>query len=151
MSNRSSHFAHRFQTLPSALAGVSGSRRLLALAAVLALLVLALLPTTGQAQTAETQIWSETMTVGSRTAAGLVHLGWSDTGTYTGAALSDQDFDYGDHTYNLEHIYLVNDSLFSFSTTPARATSRTRPPGTSSRFMSAQRPSIWGTGVPMRA
>ena len=51
MSNRSSHFVHRLQTLPSALAGVSGPRRLLALAAVLALLVLALLPTTGQAQT----------------------------------------------------------------------------------------------------
>ena len=51
MSNRSSHFAHRFQTLPSALAGVPGSRRLLALAVVLALLALALLPTAGQAQT----------------------------------------------------------------------------------------------------
>ena len=51
MSNRSSHFAHRFQTLPSALAGVPGSRRLLALAVVLALLALTLLPTAGQAQT----------------------------------------------------------------------------------------------------
>ena len=51
MSDRSSHFVHRLQTLPSALAGVPVSRRLLALAAVLALLVLALLPTAGQAQT----------------------------------------------------------------------------------------------------
>ena len=51
MSNRSSHFAHRFQTLPSALAGVPGSRRLLALAVVLPLLALTLLPTAGQAQT----------------------------------------------------------------------------------------------------
>ena len=50
MSKRSSHFVHRFQTLPSALAGLSGSRRLLALAAVLALLALMLLPTAVQAQ-----------------------------------------------------------------------------------------------------
>ena len=42
MSNRSSHFARRLQTLPSALAGVSGSRRLLALAAVLSLALLTL-------------------------------------------------------------------------------------------------------------
>ena len=40
MSNRSSHFVHRLQTLPSALMGASGSGRLLALAAVLALLAL---------------------------------------------------------------------------------------------------------------
>ena len=53
MSNRSSHFVHRLQTLPSALAGVSGPRRLLTLAAVLALLALALLPTGGQAQSYE--------------------------------------------------------------------------------------------------
>ena len=49
MSNRSSHFAHRFQTLPSALAGVPSARRLLALAVVLPLLALTLLPTAGQA------------------------------------------------------------------------------------------------------
>ena len=51
MSNRRSHFVHRLQTLPSALAG--GPRRLPALAAVLALLALlalALLPTAAQAQ-----------------------------------------------------------------------------------------------------
>ena len=48
MSKRSSHFVHRLQTLPSALAG--GPRRLPALAAVLALLALALLPTAAQAQ-----------------------------------------------------------------------------------------------------
>ena len=55
MSNRSSHFVHRLQTLPSALAGVPGSRRLLALAVVFALLTLTLLPTTGQAQTYNTE------------------------------------------------------------------------------------------------
>ena len=51
MSNRSSHFVHRLQTLPSALAGVPFARRLLALATVLALLALALQPTSAQAQT----------------------------------------------------------------------------------------------------
>ena len=55
MSNRSPHFVHRLQTLPSALAGVPGSRRLLALAVVFALLTLTLLPTTGQAQTYNTE------------------------------------------------------------------------------------------------
>ena len=48
MSNRSSRFVHPLQTLTSALAG--GPRRLPALAAVLALLVLTLLPTAAQAQ-----------------------------------------------------------------------------------------------------
>ena len=51
MSSPRSHFVHRLQTLPSALAGVSVSRRLLALAAVLALLALALQPPNAQAQT----------------------------------------------------------------------------------------------------
>ena len=41
---------HRLQTLPSPMAGVSFSRKLLALAAVLALLALALQPPAGQAQ-----------------------------------------------------------------------------------------------------
>ena len=61
MSNRSSHFVHRLQTLPSTLAGVSGSRKLLALAAVLALLALMLLPTGAQAQADTTPVpttWS---------------------------------------------------------------------------------------------
>ena len=49
MSNRSSHFAHRFQTLPSALAGVPGSRRLLALQ-----------PTAAQAQPV-TEVWSASL------------------------------------------------------------------------------------------
>ena len=61
MSNRSSHFVHGLQTLPSVLAGVSGSRRLLALAAVLALLALMLQPTTAQAQAqTETPLVSNT-------------------------------------------------------------------------------------------
>ena len=61
MSNRSSRFVHPLQSLTSALAG--GSRRLPALAVVLALLVLALLPTTGQAQSDTTPPALESATV----------------------------------------------------------------------------------------
>ena len=109
MSNRSSHFVRRFQTLPSALAGVSGSRRLLALAAVLALLALTLLPTAAQAQTAQapTELWSATMTVGSLDILGTTYLGWDDLGPYAGKSLSDKEFDYGEHTYSLEAVYIV--------------------------------------------
>ena len=104
MSNRKSHFVRRFQTLPSALA------------AVLALLALTLQPTAAQAQTAQaqTELWSATMTVGSQTASGLTFLGWSDSGTLTGSVLTDEDFDYGDHTYNLAQIDLVGGSLSLF-------------------------------------
>ena len=111
MSNRSSHFVHRFQTLPSFLAG--GPRRLPALAAVLALLALALLPTAAQAQTAQaqTELWSDTMTVGSLTFGGVTFLGWNDDGHYTGSGLTDEDFDYGDHTYNFKSISLTSGSL----------------------------------------
>ena len=112
MSNRSSHFANRLQTLPSALAAVSGSRRLLALAAVLALLALTLLPTAAQAQTvqAQTEIWSDTMTVGTLTVGSLTFLGWGDGGTSPGV-LTDEDFDYGDHTYDFQSIFLGDDTL----------------------------------------
>ena len=50
MSYRKSLFVNRFQTLPSALAGVSGSGRLLAHQ-----------PTVAQAQTVE-EVWSSTLT-----------------------------------------------------------------------------------------
>ena len=61
MSNRSSRFVHPLQSLTSALAG--GPRRLPALAAVLALLALALLPTAVQAQTDTTPPALESATV----------------------------------------------------------------------------------------
>ena len=63
MSKRRSHFVRRFQTLPSALAGMSGSGRLLVLAAVLALLALTLLPTAAQAQADTTPPALESATV----------------------------------------------------------------------------------------
>ena len=61
MSNRSSHCVRRSPALPSAAAVASGSGKLLALAALLALLVLTLLPNAGQAQTPPTLVpttWS---------------------------------------------------------------------------------------------
>ena len=77
MSNRSSHFVHGLQTLPSALAG--GSRRLTALAAVFALLTLTLLPTTGQAQTYNTE--DDPRAPRNLSALGRAPMGWSSGGS----------------------------------------------------------------------
>ena len=57
--------------------------------------------------TALDEIWSATMTVGVNSTL----LGWDDAGNYTGAALSDEDFDYGGDTYNLSVIRLASGSL----------------------------------------
>ena len=57
-------------------------------------------------QTVEpTELWSDTMTVGSFP--GTVFLGWNDTNGYAGSSLSDQDFDYGEHTYDLQTIAMA--------------------------------------------
>ena len=58
-----------------------------------------------------TEIWSDTMTVGTQSVDPLTFFGWNDRGDYTGASLSDQDFDYGNHTYNLSTIQLVSGVL----------------------------------------
>ena len=103
MSKRRSHFVHRFQTLPSALAGVPGSRRLLALAAVvLALLALTLLPTAAQAQT---EVWAATMTVGEltdHTGTGIGIFGYSASSSY--GSLTDTDFTRGSTTYTVRAV-----------------------------------------------
>ena len=57
----------------------------------------------------ETELWAATMTVG--TVIGTPFLGWDDADNYTGASLSDQEFDYGDHTYNLRAIELDSSNL----------------------------------------
>ena len=58
------------------------------------------------------EIWSATLTVGTlTTAGGLTFLGWHNAGTYTGASLSDEDFDYGAHTYDLRTISLEEGAL----------------------------------------
>ena len=104
--------------------GVAGkprhpARRSLSLRAPLVLLVVLLVtcaallgsPRAAQAQTAEIEIWSDTMTVGSRTVVGLTFLGWNDGTLYPGSVLLDEDFDYGGHTYNLREIYLQGGAL----------------------------------------
>ena len=57
------------------------------------------------------RLWSACMTVGTLTVAGLTFLGWHDGGSYTGSSLTDEDFDYGSDTYNLDTISLVGGGL----------------------------------------
>ena len=71
--------------------------------AVLLLAFAALLGSHGTAQ-AQTDVWSATLTVGTETATGVTFLGWNDSGTFTGASLSDQDFTYDSESYNLDAI-----------------------------------------------
>ncbi len=104
MSNRSSHFVRRFQTLPSALAGVSGSRKLLALAAVLALLALTLLPTTGQAQAQATEVWAATMTVGQVETSGLTFDVWGYSQSNGTGSIDDTDFTIGSTTHTVQSL-----------------------------------------------
>ena len=58
-----------------------------------------------------TEIWSDTLTVGTFTVAGATFLGWDDRGNFTGGGLTDQEFDYGEHTYNLTEISLQGGTL----------------------------------------
>ena len=53
-----------------------------------------------------TEIWSDTLTVGTFTVVGVTYLGWDDRGNFTGDGLTDQDFDYGENTYNPTEISL---------------------------------------------
>ena len=50
------------------------------------------------------EIWSATLTVGTRILAGLTLLGWDDSGRYTGASLTDEDFTFDGNTYGLDVI-----------------------------------------------
>ncbi len=58
---------------------------------------------------AEHTFWSATLTVGTHVRFGF--LGWNQTGGYTGASLTDQDFTFGGDTYDLATIYLDGGSL----------------------------------------
>ena len=70
--------------------------------AVLVLTLAALAAPLSAAQ-AQTVLWEQTMTVGTS----FTDLGWDDSGTFTGAALSDADetFEYDGHTYDLHAIF----------------------------------------------
>ena len=50
------------------------------------------------------RLWSACLTVGTFTVSGVTFLGWDDIPNYTGASLSDEEFDYGADTYNLKSI-----------------------------------------------
>ena len=117
MSNRSFHFVRRLQTLPSALAGVSGPRRLLTLAAVLALLALMLLPTVAQAQTVST-VFSATFTPTTR---GTL-VGCSDQtdeeDEYCSNRLTNSTFVYDGTTYTVSDLYLTSTATLEFGLTP---------------------------------
>ena len=52
------------------------------------------------------ELWSATLTVGTRMSSGLTFLGWSNTGIYAGADLTDDDFTFGGDTYEIAIIQL---------------------------------------------
>ena len=79
-------------------------------AAALLLAFAALLGSYGTAQ-AQTDVWSATLTVGTRTISSLTFLGWNDSGDYAGASLSDEDFTYDGDTYDLDEIHLQGGGL----------------------------------------
>ncbi len=54
----------------------------------------------------QNQVWTENLTVGTRMVASVTFLGWNDSGDFTGASLTDQDFTFGGDTYNLDQISL---------------------------------------------
>ena len=64
---------------------------------------------TARAHCDDTQVWCETMVVGS---VGAV-MGWDEPGLVVGGALSagDEDFDYGMHTYDFTSIFLSGSTL----------------------------------------
>ena len=57
------------------------------------------------------QIWSATLTVGTQTFAGNTLYGWDDSGNYTGANLTDEDFSFAGDTYDMDTIWLGGGSL----------------------------------------
>ena len=60
-----------------------------------------------------TEIWCETLTVGSYRDVLDTHFGWDSGGSFTGAALSDSDFEFDGNTYELETIQVGGRGYFS--------------------------------------
>ena len=52
-----------------------------------------------------TEVWSATLTVGKGRRMGTETFGWDDSGGFTGASLTDQDFTFGGDTYGIDEIY----------------------------------------------
>ena len=86
-------------------------------------------PTYDDPLLAEITLWSATMTVGTQVIAGVPFLGWDDSGDYTGASLTDQNFTFGGDTYDLEQIQLFGGQIalrFNFDNAGDIATQATR-------------------------
>ena len=75
-----------------------------------------------------TEIWSATLTVGSQylSVPNITLYGWNDSGDYTGASLTDDEFTFDSHTYNLDHIASSTTLLLAFSDFGDLATEATR-------------------------
>ena len=58
-----------------------------------------------------TEIWSATLTVGTRMVGAATFYGWGAIGNYPGAGLTDTDFTFGGDTYDLLQIYLDGTAL----------------------------------------
>ena len=57
------------------------------------------------------EIWSATLTVGKGKRMGRDTFGWDDSGGFTGASLTDQDFTFGGDTYEIDEIYVLSGKL----------------------------------------
>ena len=57
------------------------------------------------------EIWSATLTVGKGKRMGRDVFGWDDSGGFTGASLTDQDFTFGGDTYEIDEIYVLSGKL----------------------------------------
>ena len=94
------------------------------------------------------RLWSACLTVGTFTVSGVTFLGWDDTPNYTGASLSDEEFDYGADTYTLRTISIEGGGLTVAFNDTGVGDLATRRPGTSSRCTSGTRTrSISGTEI----
>ena len=83
------------------------------------------------------EIWSATLTPGSRTVGTDTVYGWDDSGNYSGASLTDQDFTFSGETYNLDEVLVTaTGTCVSYSIRTAPETSKPRQPGTSSNLKS---------------
>ena len=64
------------------------------------------------------EVWSATMTVGTGIFFTFTFLGWDDSGTYSGASLTDQSFTFGGDTYDIDTIQVFESVLtIGFSST----------------------------------
>ena len=75
-------------------------------------------PATCSVASMQNQVWTANLTVGTATLLGNTIYGWNDTGGYTGASLTDEDFTFAGNTYDLEEIWVGGGLLtLGFNTT----------------------------------